>query len=194
MVAGSILPVAMHKGKLYFLFGKENELADTPGFSDFGGRVEAGETPLRAALREGAEELCGFLGDEKELGNLVKKNGGTYYMLQDKYHIHIFCIDYDENLPTHYNQNRRFLWSKLAEPEKQILEKTRLFEKSEIGWFSVNDMKKRVGEFREFYQKTVGAILKESEQIRTFCNQRKPGSHNTTKKHVTKLHLKRGGQ
>jgi len=189
MVAGSILPVAIHKNKLYFLFGKENELADTPGFSDFGGRVEAGETPLSAALREGAEELCGFLGDEKELGDLVKKNGGTYDMVHEKYHIHIFCIDYDENLPTHYNQNRRFLWSKLSKTEKQLLEKTRLFEKSEIGWFSISDMKKRVSEFRQFYQKTVWSIVKESGKIRSFCNRRNPGSHSTTKKH-----LKRGGQ
>ncbi len=194
MVAASVLPVAIHKGKLYFLFGKENELADTPGFSDFGGRVEAGETPLRAALREGAEELCGFLGDEKELGDLFKKSGGTYYMLQDKYHIHMFCIDYDENLPIHYNQNRRFLWSKLSETDKKILEKTKLFEKGEIAWFSINDMKRRVGEFRQFYQKTVWAIIKESEQIRSVCNRSRHGSHSTTKKHVSKLHLKRGGQ
>lgn len=189
MVAGSILPVAIHKGKLYFLFGKENELADTPGFSDFGGRVEAGETPFSAALREGAEELCGFLGDEKELGDLIQKNGGTYDIVKDKYFVHIFCIDYDENLPTHYNQNRRFLWSKLSETEKKLLEKTKLFEKAEIGWFSVHEMKKRVGEFRPFYQKTIWSIVKESGKIRGFCNRSKVGSHNITKKHV-----KRGGQ
>jgi 8-oxo-dGTP pyrophosphatase MutT (NUDIX family) len=194
MVAGSILPVAIHKNKLYFLFGKENELADTPGFSDFGGRVEEGETPFTAALREGAEELCGFLGDEKELGELIKKNGGTYDMVKDKYHIHIFFIDYDENLPTYYNQNRRFLWSKLSETDKQQLEKTKLFEKGEIDWFSVSDMKKRVGEFRQFYQKTVGLIVKDSAKIRGFCNNSHIGSHNVTKKYISKLHLKRGGQ
>lgn len=194
MVAASILPVAIHKGKLYFLFGKENEFADAPGFSDFGGRVESGETPFRAALREGAEELCGFLGDETQLEDLIKKNGGSYYMLQDKYHIHIFCIDYDENLPTHFNQNRRFLWSRLSENDKKILGKTKLFEKDEIAWFSMSDMKKRVGEFRRFYQKTVWAIAKESEKIRSFCHQRKPGSHSTTKKRMSHLQVMRGGQ
>ena len=67
MVAGSILPVALHKGKLHFLFGKENPMEDSAkGFSDFGGRVDAGETPFTAALREGSEELTGFL--------VIKKN------------------------------------------------------------------------------------------------------------------------
>jgi 8-oxo-dGTP pyrophosphatase MutT (NUDIX family) len=56
MVAGSILPVTIHKNKLYFLFGKENPLEDSAkGWSDFGGGVEAGETPYQTALREGGE-------------------------------------------------------------------------------------------------------------------------------------------
>ena len=64
MVAASILPVALHKGKIYFLFGKENEMEDSaPGFSDFGGRVENSESIMETALREGSEELCGFLGE-----------------------------------------------------------------------------------------------------------------------------------
>lgn len=35
MVAGSILPITLHEGKLYFLFGKENPMEDSAkGFSD----------------------------------------------------------------------------------------------------------------------------------------------------------------
>ena len=61
MVAGSILPVAIHKNQLYFLFGKENPMEDSAkGWSDFGGKMENGETPYTAALREGSEELTGF--------------------------------------------------------------------------------------------------------------------------------------
>ena len=59
MVGSSILPACVHKGTLYFLFGKENDLADTPGWSDFGGGVEPGEDLFDAALREGGEELTG---------------------------------------------------------------------------------------------------------------------------------------
>ena len=57
MVGSSILPACVHKGKLYFLFGKENSLADTPGWSDFGGGVDPGESIYDTALREGGEEL-----------------------------------------------------------------------------------------------------------------------------------------
>jgi hypothetical protein len=48
-------------------------------------------------------------------------------------------MTYDENLPKYFNQNHRFLWNRM---DKQELEKTKLFEKSEIQWFSVKDMKK----------------------------------------------------
>ena len=45
MVAGSILPVAMENGKLYFLFGKENPMENSAkGFSDFGGRIEKNDS------------------------------------------------------------------------------------------------------------------------------------------------------
>ena len=74
MVAGSLLPITIHNNKLYFLFGKENPMEDSAkGWSDFGGRVDAGETPFTAALREGGEELTGFLGNNSALRKLVKK-------------------------------------------------------------------------------------------------------------------------
>ena len=66
MVAASILPITIHKNQLLFLFGKENELEDSAkGWSDFGGRVDPGETIFQGALREGSEELTGFLGNNK---------------------------------------------------------------------------------------------------------------------------------
>ena len=43
MVASAFLPVAIHKGKLIFLFGKEAHDDSAPGFSDFGGGVKEGE-------------------------------------------------------------------------------------------------------------------------------------------------------
>ena len=68
MVAASILPVCIHNRELYFLFGKENRLEDSAkGWSDFGGRVENDESIYQGALREGAEEMTGFLGNEHEL-------------------------------------------------------------------------------------------------------------------------------
>lgn len=166
MVAGSILPVALHKNKLYFLFGKENSMEDSAkGFSDFGGRADGQETPYDAAMREGGEELTGFLGGEKEVRALVKKNGGVYPITVDTYHVHIFAMEYDTNLPKYYNQNHRFLWEKM---DKEVLNKTKLFEKIEIQWFSLEDMRRRKGEFREFYQEMVAKFLAEAPKIQRF--------------------------
>jgi 8-oxo-dGTP pyrophosphatase MutT (NUDIX family) len=158
MVAGSILPFTIHNGKVYFLFGKENALADTPGFSDFGGGVEGNEDPFETALREGGEELTGFLGDSAILEKHIKKNGGFYKMLHNTYNIHVIYIDYDENLPKYYNQNHEFLWKRM---NKQYLNNTKLFEKIEIRWFSISDMKKHKKEFRNFYQEIVPKIINE---------------------------------
>lgn len=171
MVGSSILPVTIHKNKLYFLFGKENNLADTPGWSDFGGGVETGESIHETAMREGGEELTGFLGDNKEIKNHIDKYGGTYNLnYNDQYHIHMFYIPYDENLPKHYNQNHRFLWKRM---NKRFLNNTKLFEKSEIKWFSVNEIKTKKNKFRRFYQDILDRVLFEMPQIETFIKSKK---------------------
>jgi len=171
MVAGSILPVAIHNNKLFFLFGKENSMEDSAkGWSDFGGGVEHGETTFQTALREGSEEMTGFLGNSNEIKDLIKKNGGFYEIIHNTYHVHIFLIDYDENLPKYYNQNHRFLWDKM---DNIILNKSKLFEKIEIDWFSIQDMKKRIKEFRNFYQDIVDLFLSKKENIYRFLLSKK---------------------
>jgi len=51
MVGADILPIAIYNNKLHFLFGKENQIEKkTPGFSDFGGRVERGETTYEGGI------------------------------------------------------------------------------------------------------------------------------------------------
>lgn len=61
-MGGGIIPVATDGVKVYFLFGKEVEDGK---WSDFGGGREKIETPFQTAVREGGEELCGFLDMEK---------------------------------------------------------------------------------------------------------------------------------
>lgn len=179
MVAGSILPVSIHNNKLYFLFGKENSMEDSAkGWSDFGGGVEKGETPYTTAMREGGEELTGFLGDGKNIKKLIKKNGGVYKIQHNTYHSHLFFLEYDENLPKYYNQNHRFLWERM---DKQLLSKTKLFEKIEIGWFSIEDMKKRRSEFRGFYQEIVDKFIADKENILHFMNKKNKKKNHTRK-------------
>lgn len=170
MVAGSILPVALFNNQLYFLFGKENSMEDSAkGFSDFGGGTENGETPYDTAMREGGEELTGFLGGEKELRSLISKNGGIHHIEHNDYHVHIFATEYDENLPKYYNLNHRFLWDHM---DHKVLNKSKLFEKIEIQWFTPEQMKSKIKEFREFYQEIVQKFLDHLPEIRTFIEKK----------------------
>jgi 8-oxo-dGTP pyrophosphatase MutT (NUDIX family) len=170
MVAGSILPIAISKGKLYFLFGKENSMEDSSkGFSDFGGGCENNESPFETALREGGEELTGFLGDGNNIRRLIKQNGGTYKITHNDYNVHIFRMEYDENLPKYYNLNHKFLWERM---NKDTLNNSKLFEKIEIQWFTIDEMKRRKSEFRKFYQEIVGCFIYDHLNIKTFIQSR----------------------
>ena len=73
-MGGGILPVAIKNNQLYFLLGKENDMADTPGWADFGGGNENNETNYQAAIREGVEELNGFLGSVNKMKKMVRNN------------------------------------------------------------------------------------------------------------------------
>jgi 8-oxo-dGTP pyrophosphatase MutT (NUDIX family) len=170
MTGSSVLPVTVHRGKLVFLFGKENPKENgAKGFSDFGGGVEKGESIYETALREGGEELTGFLGDGKNLRKLIKRNGGHFDVSHGDYHVHLFYIPYDPNLVTYYNLNHKFLWERM---NRDILNKSKLFEKIEIQWFDVQAAKKRIREFRSFYQHVLRAILKEEENILHFIKSK----------------------
>jgi 8-oxo-dGTP pyrophosphatase MutT (NUDIX family) len=178
MVAGSILPVSFHKGKIYFLFGKECPAEESAkGFSDFGGGVKEGETPYEGALREGAEELSGFLGDKHELHKLLKRQGRLYTHVSDTYHIHMFYYPYDESLIKYYNQSHAFLWEHL---DKTTVHDTCLFEKIEIQWFDANTLKTQLRHFRPFYRKIVLELLEDIDKIKQFVQTKQ--KHNRTKK------------
>ena len=69
-MGGGILPVSLQNGHLYFLLGKERGSNE---WSDFGGSKEKGEIPFQTAMREGTEELCGFLGHNTILKRRSKK-------------------------------------------------------------------------------------------------------------------------
>ncbi len=158
------------------------------GWSDFGGRVDRGETPMSAALREGGEELTGFLGDDKILKERIGRSGGTYNLTHNDYHVHMFYMEYDENLPKYYNQNHDFLWKRM---DKRVLNETKLFEKIKIDWFSVEQMRERKGEFRMFYREIVDKYLEQLVEIRKFAEKKRAtmlskrkrqGQSNTTRK------------
>jgi 8-oxo-dGTP pyrophosphatase MutT (NUDIX family) len=174
-MGAGILPVALHNNELYFLFGKENRFEKSaPGFADFGGGTEPGETYLQTALREGSEELTGFLGDQKELKQRLNKSG-TFNLdykhenTEKMYRTFIFPLDYDDKLVYYYNNNQRFIQKHL---DPKVIQNTRIFEKSEIRWFSLKDMKKEIHVFRPFYQNIVKNLLEKQEYIRKFMDKK----------------------
>lgn len=168
-MGGSILPVTIHNNKIYFLFGKERDIDENPGWSDFGGGTDKGETFLQTAVREGGEELTGFLGDDATIRKMLTKYG-TYdidYKSEgySTYRCHIFPMVYDDKLPHYYNNNQKFLQKRL---DPKIIKNTKIFEKTEIKWFSFDDIKKNHNKFRTFYKNIVHLILGNKSAIEKF--------------------------
>jgi len=169
-MGAGILPTTIYQNKLYFLFGKENQYEDSaPGFSDFGGGTDNGETYLQTAIREGGEELTGFLGSDKDLKKLLTQHGTYKIDLQSgthkTYRTHIFPMVYDHLLPHYYNNNQRFLQKRL---DASVIKNSKIFEKAEIRWICVDDIIKMRKEFRHYFQAIVDMIYSQKKEIRTF--------------------------
>ena len=77
-------------------------------------------------------------------------------------------MEYNEWLPYYYNNNQRFLQEKL---DPKIIRESKIFEKAEIKWFSVNDVIKHKKQFRSFYQNIVDLILKQKGPIDKFIRK-----------------------
>jgi 8-oxo-dGTP pyrophosphatase MutT (NUDIX family) len=184
-MGAGILPITIcSDGKIYFLFGKENKYEDSAsGWSDFGGGTDNKETFLQTACREGSEELTGFLGSSNDIAAMLKTNGDAYtkgcgaYTIDyaDKsekygtYRTHIFPLTYDPMLPHYYNNNQRFLQKHLS-PE--IIKSTKIFEKAEIRWICIDELKKMRKQFRSFFQHIIDEILANKSEITRFIKER----------------------
>jgi 8-oxo-dGTP pyrophosphatase MutT (NUDIX family) len=170
-MGAGILPTTIYKGKLFFLFGKENKYEDSaPGYSDFGGGTDNNETFLNTAIREAGEELTGFLGTCKDIKNLLSK--GTYNIdykpsdnIHSTYRMHIFSYDYNEWLPFFYNNNQKFLQKNLS---PKIFKTTKIFEKAEIKWISIDELPKMRNQFRFYFRNILDKIIEEKKQIKKF--------------------------
>jgi hypothetical protein len=186
-MGASILPVTIYKGKLYFLFGKERPNDENPGWSDFGGGTDNKESYMQTAIREGGEELTGFLGSDADIKHLLTKFGTFDVDFKSTgfsvYRVHIFPMEYDPMLPHYYNNNQRFLQKRL---DPKIIRDTKIFEKQQIKWFSVDDIVKQKKQFRSFYQNVVDLILAKKSEIDTFTRKSLLGYTNTSHKKTYK--------
>ena len=180
-MGAGILPATIHNEKLYFLFGKEGEFEDSaPGFSDFGGGTDNNESYFETAVREAGEELTGFLGNDVDIRKMLNKFG-TYNIDyatdgHKTYRMHIFPFEYNPWLTHYYNNNQRFLQKRL--PAK-VFKTTKIFEKAEIHWVCVDDLKKMLPQFRSYFQNIVTMIMHQKENIKKFIMK---GRKKSTKK------------
>jgi hypothetical protein len=187
-MGGSILPVTLHNGKIYFLFGKERDIDENPGWSDFGGGTDKGETFIQTAIREGGEELTGFLGSDSDIRQMLNKYG-TYNIDYKSegyttYRCHIFPMDYDHYLPYYFNNNQSFLQKRL---DPKVIRNTKIFEKTQIKWFSFDDIKKNHNNFRSFYKNVIHLILGNRSAIEGFVKSTIGKKHKKTYKHHKKI-------
>jgi hypothetical protein len=177
MVGAGVLPVAMRNGCVYLLFGRENELGDTPGWSDFGGGAERGETALDAAAREGSEELNGMLGSQHRMKILASKRA-VATLKYATYTTFAFKTHYDPRLEDYYRNNYKFFEKYLPAVKKDS--GNGLLEKSEIKWFTFPELRKNKSNFREFYRNMVDVILDNESVITAKLKKMKTKCRRTT--------------
>jgi len=190
-MGASILPITVHNGKILLLFGKERDIDENPGWSDFGGGTDKGETFMQTAVREGGEEMTGFLGSSDDIRRLLKRFGTFNIDFKSEngygtYRCHIFPIEYDDYLPHYYNNNQRFLQKRLP---ASIIRDTKIFEKTQIKWFDINELAKRRSEFRSFYRNIIDLIVENKTELEQFarkCNRNKNGLKTRNKRIIRK--------
>ena len=155
-MGGGVLPIAIYKGKVYFLFSREyiNNKGDGGLWSDFGGSKDDDETYFQTALREACEESDKIIGSKNTIKNLMENS--LQEITINGYRTYIILIDYDKDLPKKFRN--KFLYVKQNKPH--LICKKGLYEKDMIKWYTYNDIKKKFDEFRPFYKKIVKTILK----------------------------------
>jgi 8-oxo-dGTP pyrophosphatase MutT (NUDIX family) len=163
-MGAGVLPVTLYKGALFLLLGQErnNNL-----WGDFGGKAHKGERPFETAIREGIEELNGFLGDENEFEALVTSNM-IISISYDKYTSYIFKTNYDKKLPYYFSNVNKFAEQHLK--DKIDINDNGLFEKKQIQWYPLSKLKEDKPHiaFREFYKPLINSIVKNERFIINF--------------------------
>tara|TARA_R110002072_G_C7718370_1_gene514658 strand:- start:94 stop:669 length:576 start_codon:yes stop_codon:yes gene_type:complete len=176
-MGAGILPVTISNGILLFLMGKErgNGL-----WADFGGSTDSGEQPIQTAIREGGEELNGILGIDDDLYKKVTESMISPVEF-NKYTSFLFSLDYDKKLVQTFKNNNEFAEIYLHD----LINKKHngLFEKSEIKWFTINEMKNNIKLFRPHYIPIINTIIYHENIIKTSVNYYK-------KQKINKQHSK----
>ena len=152
-MGAGILPVTILKGSIIYLLGREQ---NSNYWCDFGGSSNNFESIYDTAIREGYEELDGFLGNKNQLEKLVTNNlvSSCY---TNRYTTFLFYVKPQVlcSVPYFFNNHRTFLEDELVLNYK----KEGLFEKKEIKLFNKKDLLVNYQEIRPFYRDIVSQLL-----------------------------------
>lgn len=166
-MGGGIMPVALRNGLLVVLLGRERE---ERLWADFGGGGEGRESQFMTAIREGGEELNGCLGTGKHLSMRVRKNqlaeikNGEKF--DNRYASYLFKIPYSDTLPEFFNNNDLFIRQKIPhEIERSRKTHNGLFEKDEIQWFTVGEIKRNLSKFRPHFVPIMEKVIVEEKSL-----------------------------
>lgn len=159
-MGAGILPIALYKGAIYLLLGQErNNL-----WSDFGGTSHKNEKPFNTAIREGYEELNGFLGNIDDLEEHVKSNL-VLSISFEKYTTYLFNIEYHEYLPLYFNNLNAFI--EINAHDKIMKDHNGLFEKKEITWLELKKYKNNnnIIRLRDWYKPIIDNVAKNEKLL-----------------------------
>ena len=156
-MGAGFLPVSLHNNTLFFLFGEEE---DERKWSDFGGGKNDNETPLQTAIREGYEETNGILGTMSDIKELLKHNTLLKVGIES-YTTFIVKIGYDELLPYYFNNQQKFIKTHFP----RLIDKNGFFEKRQMKWMTINDIKLKRKYFRSHYKQILDHIIKNEKYL-----------------------------
>ena len=76
-------------------------------------------------------------------------------LVHENYHVFFYPVEYASVAVGSFNANHALVWRSL---DTRMLQQTKLFEKSEMRWYSLEDIRQRSETFRPFYRPIADAI------------------------------------
>lgn len=201
IIGGGIIFVSLSSSlnnQLIFLLGRENKYCvnGSGKYCDFGGGND-GENIIDNVSREASEETMGYFGNKNDIKKMFYDNNKNGYCYVDNehnnkvYRIYFLPIEYCEtnDIVNYFNNSQKILQTYLP---KNILKKSKIFEKDRIEWFTVSDLIKRKDELRKFFKITSKKIIDKKDEIINFIkiNNKKNNNNKNNKKNKNNQTIK----
>jgi len=158
-MGAGILPVALYKGEVYFLFGRESRHIDHKAsglWSDFGGSPEKKERRIDTAAREGWEETEGVLGSQEHIKFMIENRCIKRFNMKH-YTSFVIPVYYRKSIIKKHKKIYEDAWKKTP---KLVLEENSMYEKDRIKWFTIKELERNIKKFRPWYRTIVKKIIK----------------------------------